>query len=131
MATVTDGRVPTDTAALQNVYKEMYRAMICKDIQSLRPLLADEFYLLHMTGMKQTKEAYLLAIQDGTLNYYSAAHENISVEIGQSEARITGDSKVEASVFGGGRHTWRLRQTMRLRRESGKWMICESIASTY
>ena len=34
-----------------------------------------EWVLDQMTGMRQSKREYIRAIMDGTLNYYSATHE--------------------------------------------------------
>ena len=32
-----------------------------------------------MTGMRQSKQAYIRAIADRTLNYYSAEHEQMEI----------------------------------------------------
>ncbi|MBR0248321.1 MAG: nuclear transport factor 2 family protein, partial [Synergistaceae bacterium] len=56
---------------LQEIYSDMYRYMIAKDVSQLGNLLDDSFILVHMTGMKQTKKEYLTSIQNGTLNYFS------------------------------------------------------------
>ncbi len=93
---------------IKNVYSEMYRCMIHKDISGLRNLLDDSFVLVHMTGMRQYKSEYLNAIQDGTLNYFSEETENTKVTVNGNTASLIGQSCVNAAVFGGGRRTWRL-----------------------
>ena len=94
--------------AIAECYKKLYKAMIEKDGNTLSKLLDDSFGLIHMTGMRQGKNMFIRAVEDGTLNYYSAQHQNIDVKIEDSKAVLTGQSVVNAAVFGGGRHTWRL-----------------------
>ena len=61
----------TDQEQIVALYREMYRHMIAKDTASLGRILADDFVLVHMTGMRQSKQEYLRAIANGTLNYYN------------------------------------------------------------
>ena len=112
-------------------YKNLYKAMIEKDSYTLSKLLDDSFGLIHMTGMRQDKNTFIRAVEDGTLNYYSAQHHNIDVKIEDSKAVLTGQSIVNAAVFGGGRHTWRLQLKINLIHTDGKWFITEARASTY
>ena len=121
----------TDIDQIQAQYKKMYDAMIRKDEAALASVLDDRFVLVHMTGMRQSKAVFLHAVMDGTLNYFSARYENMPVSVNGDTATLTGQSRVAAAVFGGGRHTWRLRQRMTLRRIDGTWKIIRSEASTY
>jgi ketosteroid isomerase-like protein len=105
--------------------------MVEKDTVTLDEQHADEFVLTHMTGMRQSKQEYIRAIADGTLNYYEATHEQIDIRINGDRATLTGRSRVTAAVFGGGRHTWRLQLTFHLVRRDGKWLFTDSKASTY
>ena len=57
---------------IRSLYEEMYIAMITKDKDKLELLHDNGFVLVHMTGMKQTKEEYIKAIVNGVLNYYCA-----------------------------------------------------------
>ncbi len=116
---------------ITKVYKKMYDAMIAKDGDGLNEVLDDSFVLIHMTGMRQSKQAFIQAVLNRTLNYYSAVHENISVEINQNTAILTGQSYVSAAVFGGGKSNWRLQQKCRLKKSGDEWKITESTASTY
>ena len=116
---------------IRNVYKKMYEGMIARDEAILRDALDNSFVLVHMSGMRQTKEAFIKAVVDHTLNYFSAEHENLPVEIKGDNATITGQSYVAAAVFGGGRSNWHLQLKCSLKRENGKWKITRSVASTY
>ena len=63
--------VTAETLEIKNIYADMYKYMINKDISELNEILDDSFVLVHMTGIRQNKQEYLKAIADGTLNYYS------------------------------------------------------------
>lgn len=116
---------------IQDCYKAMYAAMIAKDRPELEEVLDDSFVLVHMTGMCQNKEEFITAVLDGTLNYYSAVHENMPVEINGDNAVITGQSYVQAAVFGGGKNYWHLQQKCSLKKADNTWKITRSVASTY
>lgn len=112
-------------------YRQMYAAMINKDIAALNGLLAEDFVLIHMTGMRQSKAAFLRTLAEGTLNYFAAEHEEITSQISENTAAFCGKSRVNAAVFGGGRYTWRLRLDLQLKKESMGWKISRAVASTY
>lgn len=114
-----------------NCYREMYRGMIDKDRNVLSDVLDDSFVLVHMTGMRQSKEAFIRAVEDGTLNYYSADHQRMEANVYGSRAELIGQSRVNAAVFGGGRNTWRLQLKLELEQTAGVWKITEARASTY
>lgn len=121
----------SDQETIESCYRRMYRGMVDKDHGILLEVLEDSFVLVHMTGMRQDKESFIRAVEDGTLNYYSANHERISVDIHGSAAVMIGQSVVRAAVFGGGPGTWRLQLRMKLVQSGGSWKITEAKASTY
>lgn len=120
-----------DKEQIREAYRKMYEGMISKDEVILRKVLDDDFVLIHMTGMRQSKEAFIRSVLNGTLNYYSAEHENMLVEIKGDAAVLTGQSYVTAAVFGGGRSRWRLQQKCSLKKTGSNWKIARSSASTY
>ena len=111
--------------------KKYWRYMIDKDAEGLRSLMAGDYYLLHMTGLKQSAEVFLRGLLDGTFNYYSAEHDSIDVEINGDRASMTGRSRVVAAVYGGRKSSWRLQGDFTLRKEEGVWRFTRSRASTY
>ncbi len=114
------------------LYEEMYRLMISKDVKTLSSMLSDNFELVHMTGMHQPKVVYLKAIADGTLNYYKAETENLIFNsISDDKAVITGQSRVNAAVFGGGKYTWPLQLKISLENKDGQWIMTRAVASTF
>ena len=116
---------------IANCYQEMYRGMIDKNRAVLDKVLDDSFFLTHMTGMRQSKEAFIRSVEDGTLNYFSANHQRMDASIHGGQAELIGQSVVSAAVFGGGQHTWRLQLKLKLVQADGVWTITEARASTY
>ncbi len=120
-----------DLENIREMYREYWRCMIAKDADGLRGLMAKDYYLLHMTGVKQSAEVFLKGLLDGTFNYYSADHDSIEVTVDGDRAEMTGKSRVSAAVYGGGKSSWRLRGDFTLRKEDGRWKFTSSRASTY
>lgn len=120
-----------DRAALETQYREMYRAMVERDIPALEAVLDEGYVLVHMTGMRQGKREFLQAVESGALRYFSAQHEKIDVILNETQAFLTGRSKVDAIAFYAERHTWRLEQKIRFIKERGRWLMTQAVVSTY
>ena len=120
-----------DRSHIEALYREMYRAMIAKDTTALDAMLDEQATLVHMTGLRQPKREYIHSIADGTLNYYQATHDEIIINVDGDRAVMTGRSRVNAAVYGGGRHTWRLQLHSTLVKKDGHWLLVELHASTY
>lgn len=120
-----------DRKKIEECYRLMYEGMVNKDEELLQKVLDPSFALVHMTGLRQPKVEFIWAVMDGTLNYSSARHQHIDVNIKEKEAELTGKSLVHAAVFGGGWHTWRLQLQCRLKKKDGVWLVTEARASTY
>lgn len=123
----------TDREECIRLYEDLSEASIEKDEEWMSRLLADDYVLVHMTGMAQSKNDFIAAVMDGTLNYFGASHDKIEARVSEdgAHAHITGMSRVDAAVFGGGRHTWPLKQDMEAERRDGRWLITTSTASMY
>ena len=112
-------------------YRELYRAMIEKNGTALNELLDNSFVLVHMTGMRQNKREFIRAVETGTLNYFSEDLQEARTIVHKDFVQFTGKSIVEAAVFGGGRHTWRLQLDVKYIFAGYDWRISEAVASTW
>ena len=121
----------TDEQQLKDLYHEMWQALLTKDISILEKIHADNFVLVHMTGMNHPKKEYLRCVRDGDLNYFSEETENIFVEVNGNAGKLVGQSKVEAAVFGGRKNIWRLQLAFDVEKIGGKWILTFAKASTY
>ena len=116
---------------IRNLYIALSDASINKDVSEFKNILADDYVLYHMTGMKQSKDDYISSVINGELKYYEAIHEDIKIIINKDSAKVIGKTKTLASPFGIGKSWWRLKQEMLLEKRGGKWVIVSSVASTY
>ena len=121
----------TDEEQIKELYIRYWQYMIDKDADGLNSLQTDDYYLMHMTGVKQSREVFIKGLLDGTFNYYSAEHDSIDVNISGDIAVMVGKSRVVAAVYGGGKGSWRLQGDFTLRKENGAWKLTSSRASTY
>ena len=121
----------TDEDQIKELYRTYWQSMIDKNAQGLREILSDDYYLRHMTGVKQSVDEFLKGLLNGTFNYYSAEHDEITVHVDGDTAIMTGKSRVLAAVYGGGKNSWRLQGDFTLRKEQDNWKLTSSKASTY
>ncbi|MCC8058310.1 nuclear transport factor 2 family protein [Cloacibacillus sp.] len=120
-----------DEEMAERCYRDMYKAMIAKDAEGLSLLLDESFVLIHMTGVRQSKQEFIDAVMDGALNYYTGDHQKSPIEVNGTIARMTGRTIVDAAVYGGARHTWRLQQQIKLVKKGERWLMTEAMASTF
>ena len=120
-----------DREQIEELYRIYWQCMISKDIAGMDRIMTEDYELRHMTGLRQPKQDFFRSVISGELNYYSAKHDKIIVEVSGDTAVMTGKSRVEAAVYGGSRNTWRLQGDFTLRKEDGTWKLTSSRASTY
>ena len=120
-----------DREQIEELYRIYWQCMISKDIAGMDRIMTEDYELRHMTGLRQPKQDFFRSVISGELNYYSAKHDDIIVKVSGDTATMTGRSRVEAAVYGGGRNTWRLQGDFTLRKEDGVWKLTSSRASTY
>ena len=120
-----------DEERIKDLYREYWRYLIGKNVAGLREMMTDDYVLTHMTGVRQSAEAFLQGLADGDFRYFSAAHDSIAARVTGDTATLTGRSRVSAAVYGGNAHVWRLQGDFTLRKENGRWKFTGSRASTY
>ena len=119
-----------DEQQIKDQYRSFYRAVIAKDRAGMEATLDESFHLTHMTGMRQSRDEYIRYILRGTMNYFSEEPVNLEAKVSGNTATLLAQSRVEAAVFGGGRHTWRLLD-MKVERIDGCWKFTDAVASTF
>lgn len=123
-----------DVETMKAMYRTMYGYMLyeTRNIAGIGEMLDDGFTLTHMTGMVQPKDEYIACIADGRLSYFSQDTEQIDVQlVDETHAILTGQTRVEAEVFGGSRHTWPLQLKFDMEKKNGQWLMMRAVASTY
>lgn len=125
------GLIMSDKELVRKLYIDLCEASINKDLIKLGEILSDDYVLVHMTGMKQTKEDYLDSVKSGELSYFESKHESIDVNVNGDYATIIGKTKTLASPFGTSKSWWNLRQDLKAKKIDGKWILMYSKASSY
>ena len=125
------GLIMSDKELVRKLYIDLCEASINKDLIKLGEILSDDYVLVHMTGMKQTKEDYLDSVKSGELSYFESKHESIDVNVNGDDATIIGKTKTLASPFGTSKSWWNLRQDLKAKKIDGKWILMYSKASAY
>lgn len=121
----------SDKELARKLYIDLCEASINKDLDKLDEILSDDYILVHMIGMKQSKEDYIESVKNGELSYFETKHESIEVTINGNEATILGKTKTLASPFGSSKSWWNLRQDLKAKKINGKWILTYSKASSY
>ena len=121
----------SDKELARKLYIDLCEASINKDLDKLDEILSDDYVLVHMTDMKQSKEDYIESVKNGELSYFETKHESIEVTINGNEATILGKTKTLASPFGSSKSWWNLRQDLKAKKINGKWILTYSKASSY
>ena len=121
----------SDTEQIQALYLCLYDGMVRKDRAMLDRVLDERFVLIHMTGQRQSKEEFIAAVLDGTLNYYAVRPAGLPVTVRGDRGELIGRAQVTAEVFGSRRETWPLQQALILEKVDGSWKIVQSTASAY
>jgi len=96
--------------AIRELYRQYWRCMIEKDANGLRGLMAEDYVLMHMTGVRQSGEEFLRGLQNGTFHCYSARHDSIEVTIHGDTAAMTGKPRPGGRLRRGKAHlaaAWR------------------------
>lgn len=116
---------------LKQLYINLCDASINKNMDLLDNILSDDYVLVHMTGMEQSKKEYMESVKTEELEYFESIHESIEVNIDGDFATIIGKTKTLASPFHSSKSWWRLRQDLEAKKINKKWVLTHSKASTY
>ena len=125
------GLIMSDKELVRKLHIDLCEASINKDLIKLGEILSDDYVLVHMTGMKQTKEDYLDSVKSGELSYFESKHESIDVNVNGDDATIIGKTTTLASPFGTSKSWWNVRQDLKAKKIDGKWILMYSKASSY
>ena len=120
-----------DTEQIQAQYLRLWDGMVRKDGAMLDRILDEDSTIDHLTGQSQSKEEFLTALSDGTLNYYAVRHEALPVTVCGGRAILTGRAQVTAETFGGRRETLPLERVLTLEKREGGWRIIRVKESLY
>ncbi len=128
--TTMEQHTTNDEAQVMATVKKLADLMIARDTTAMNTILDEHYTLTHMTGYIQPKNEWFAEVEKESMKYYSAKEVNHTVEVNGSKADVTVQNMVDARIWGS-RNTWRLQQKMQLEKRNGKWIILQSVASTF
>lgn len=112
------------------VTRQLTELMIERNTKQMNAILDANFKLTHITGYVQSKQEWFSEIESGRMKYYSYQEIKTSVTIDGDKAVFVGQNILDARIWGT-RNNWRLQQTMQFEKQEGKWIIMQSIATTF
>lgn len=117
-----EGELTQEQKEIVDFIERRNKAMVERDIETLRSLMADDLVLVHMSGQTQSKEEWLEEIRNETMRYYSIRIENLHIAIDGNRATATYTSVMDARIWGS-RGVWRMNSTMNLEKtENSGWL---------
>lgn len=120
----------TDEAQVLAVVRQLAVLMIERDTVAMNGILDEHYTLTHMTGYVQPKAEWFNEVMKESMKYYSANEVNHNVTVNGNKATVIMQNLVDARIWGS-RNTWRLQQRLALEKRNGKWIILNSVASTF
>ena len=81
-------------------YEAMQQAMINKDVEKMRTLVAPDKTFTHMSGKRQTREEFFGEIQRGILNYYGYDIKDLVITVNGERAHLKTNVTLKARVYG-------------------------------
>ena len=91
------------------------------DVDALREMIAEDTVFTHMSGRQQSREEYLVDIENGSLRYFSIGMENPVVEVDGDLASVAFTSVLNANAYGA-RGTYRISGTHWFERQNSVWI---------
>jgi ketosteroid isomerase-like protein len=105
---------------VRNLEQQRWRAIIDKDVEALRELIADELSYTHSNAMVDTKETYLRAIEDRVFDYQGVRHFDDQCRVIGDVALLTGRAEIDVVAGGSLRHLDARYSVVWVRRD-GRW----------
>ncbi|MBS7231585.1 nuclear transport factor 2 family protein [Flavobacterium psychroterrae] len=123
-------KVSTCELEIFAITRQLTDLMIDKDILELNKILDQDFTLTHITGYVQSKDEWLLEIESERMKYYGYEEVKTSVKMEGDKGTFVGQNILDARIYGT-RNKWRLQQKIQFEKRNGKWIILQSVATTF
>ncbi|MGH1493761.1 MAG: nuclear transport factor 2 family protein [Acidimicrobiales bacterium] len=99
-----------------------WTAQIGEDSAAMTELFADELRYTHSTGLVDTKESYMTAIQNKVFDYRHAERRDTEVQVFGNVALVTGAATIDV-VAGGRELQLNARYTVTWLERDGRWQF--------
>jgi uncharacterized protein (TIGR02246 family) len=113
---------PAVTAYFAALEEARFAAMRALDVAALRALLADDLVYTHSSGVRDGKESYIQALQDGTYRYFAMQATPPSVRVYGDTALVVGRVVTRLASRGAEKLLDNATLTVWVRRD-GRWQL--------
>ncbi len=112
------------------ITRQLTNLMIDRNIFELNKILDPHFTLTHITGYVQSKAEWLSEIESERMKYYGYEELKTSVKMEGNKGTFVGQNILDARIYGT-RNKWRLQQKIQFEKRNEKWIILQSVATTF
>jgi hypothetical protein len=119
-----------DEIQIIELTRQLTQNMIERNTLGIDKIVDADFTLTHITGYVQSKAEWFSEIESERMKYYTYQEVYTSVKIQGDKASFVGRNILDARIWGT-RNKWRLQQTMQLEKRNEKWIILNSVATTF
>lgn len=103
--------------------RDLYRAQVARDRDSLRAMLAPDLCYVHSTAVAETREEYLDGIAQGLYEYESIASRETRVRVHGDAAFVDGICDMRVGAKGGPAALLHLLFVLAFVRRDGRWLL--------
>lgn len=132
--TIQESAMPSqstsDEVAIRELSDQQHVAMLAGDVETLDRLLADDFTATHISGYVQPKAEWLAQIASGDMQYHNSEEVSWNVTVNGDTAIVERRARLDATIYGT-RRVWPIASTATMTKTGGRWVIKQSVATTF
>lgn len=110
-------------AAVLDIEKSRFDAMVRKNFDKLERLIGDDLYYVHSDGSVDTKESFINGIKAGSRNYDDITIDKVNIRIYGNTAIINGECTYHRKNQDGSPNNTQLRYTNVYVKQNGRWQM--------
>lgn len=114
--------------AVKKVCRQQVTGMVTKDLELLDAIIAPTAVFEHITGVQQSKLAWLQQISNGRMTYFGSEELQLTVVVTGPAATATMTNRLDARIYGF-RNQWPLASVISLTKTHGQWQIVKAKAN--
>lgn len=114
-------QMTTEEKEVYAAYVAINNTMIEKDRAAMELYFDKKLIFTHMNGKKQTREEFIGAIMDGTLNYFKVDTKDYSIIVDGDTAHMKVTHTLTAKVYGIS-GSWTLGEENTYKKRNGIWV---------
>jgi predicted TIM-barrel fold metal-dependent hydrolase/ketosteroid isomerase-like protein len=111
------------TEAILAAERSLYRAMVARDLPTLRALLAEDLVYIHSPGFAESRQEYLDAVAKGAYEYERVESRGVTVRMSAGTAVATGQVEMLVGESGKPKNVLQLLFTLVWVKRASRWQL--------